>query len=210
MPIYLGTKKLDGLYLGAGELSKVYLGTTLVYQKGGGPTPPSAGVLFDHGWVPGINWAGNLLPRPPYTSIASYNFARVDTDGCMVLLVMSNPQYSSVNHNCHVCTDGPITVPAGATKMCVNVTPSSTPGFPLDYSPIYLKFGLVTMDCVNAMDAANGGQLSDIIELTASGTYELILNNGIAGNSYVPVVNGRANAKMVKSTSMSIYKVWFE
>ena len=94
MPIYLGAKKLDEIYLGSTGISKIYLGTTLVYDKGGGPTPPSAGVLYDNGFVTGISWQGNYLPRPPYTSIASYNFEASD----MALIVASEENYSNVNH----------------------------------------------------------------------------------------------------------------
>ena len=209
MPIYLGTDKLDEIYLGATGIDKVYLGTTLVFQKGGPSPGPTGWTLFDHGWVDGFNWTGNYLPRPPYTSIASYNFSNVDTGGYMKLEIDTSYQYSPVNQNCHVCTIGLITVPAGATKMRVNVTPSSFPG-EFSYVPTYLKFGLLTPDCVNSMDDTNGGQLSQIIEVTSATNYDLTLDNGIAGNSWIAVVNARATAQGPNATSLSIYKVWFE
>lgn len=37
---YLGTTKIGKIYLGSTALGKVYLGSDLVYQTGGGPTPP--------------------------------------------------------------------------------------------------------------------------------------------------------------------------
>lgn len=37
---YIGSTKIGKLYLGAQEINKAYLGNTLVFQKGGGPTPP--------------------------------------------------------------------------------------------------------------------------------------------------------------------------
>ena len=209
MPIYLGADKLDGIHLGAGEISKVYLGQTLVYQKGSGPTPPSAGVLFDHGWVSGVSWQGNYLPRPQYTSIAGYNFAEVDTQGHMILTVDSQINYSNVNQNCHVCVPAKVTVPAGATKMRVTAHPLTYPG-EFYYKASYLIFGLLTEDCVNAMDATNGGQLSGVIEVTSNNTYDLTLASGIAGNSWVPVVNMRRSAYANINGKLYIEKVWFE
>ena len=208
MPIYLGTKKLDEIYLGTKGISQVYLGTKLVFQKGG-PAPPSAGVLFDHGWVSGISWQGNYLPRPPYTSIASYNFAEVDTEGHMILSVDSAINYSHVNHNCHVCVPAKVTVPAGATKMRVTAHPLTYPG-EFYYVASYIKFGLLTEDCVNSMDDTNGGQLSSIIEVSSNTTYDLTLDPGIAGNSWVPVVNMRRNAYANIGGKIFIDKVWFE
>lgn len=40
--IYLGDNKIGKIYLGDTEIGKVYLGDSLVFQKGGGPTPPPA------------------------------------------------------------------------------------------------------------------------------------------------------------------------
>ena len=193
MPIYLGTKKLDEIYLGSKGISEVYLGTKLVFQKGG-PAPPSAGVLFDHGWVPGVSWQGNYLPRPQYTSIAGYNFAEVDSQGHMILTVDSEINYSNVNQNCHVCVPAKVTVPAGATKMRVTAHPLTYPG------EFYYK----------AMDATNGGQLSGVIEVTSNNTYDLTLTSGIAGNSWVPVVNMRRSAYANINGKLYIEKVWFE
>lgn len=208
MPIYLGTKKLDEIYLGTKGISQVYLGTKLVFQKGG-PAPPSAGVLFDNGWVSGIAWSGNYLPRPQYTSIASYDFSKVDTEGIMRLIIASEPNYSNVNHNCHVCTSTEITVPAGATIMKVNAWMSDNSG---DVEP-YIKFGLLTPDCVNSMDDTNGGQLSAVLEAHYQSTdkvYQLTLNNGIAGNSFLAVINLRRSARANHTATLSIKKVWFE
>lgn len=213
MPIYLGANKLEAIHLGAGEISKVYLGQTLVYQKGSGPTPPSAGVLFDHGWVTGISWAGNQLPRPRYTSIASYNFANVEQGGYMALTVDSNWDYSNVNQNCHVCVNGAVTVPAGATYMKVTAAVFGRNIYEGDNWEPYIKFGVLTGDCVNSCDATNGGQLSewaDIQHAETELTFTLTLNAAVKGQALIPVVNLRRTAGADYPVAMRIYKVWFE
>ena len=210
MPIYLGANKLDGIHLGAGEISKVYLGQTLVYRKGSGPTPPSAGVLFDHGWISGISWAGNQLPRPRYTSIATYDFSQA-ANAYMRLIINSEEQYSAVTQNCHVCTASEVRVPAGAAKMKVTYQ-LITSYMPRSAEP-FVKFGLLTPDCVNSCDASNGGALSEWIDMSASAdehTGELTLPSGIAGSDWIAVVNYRNTANCEDPLSLRIYKVWFE
>ena len=209
MPIYLGANKLEAIHLGAGEISKVYLGQTLVYQKGSSPAP-SAGVLYDRGWVTGISWAGNQLPRPRYTSIATYDFSQA-ANSYMRLIINSEEQYSAVTQNCHVCTSGEVRVPSGATKMKVTYL------LQMDYAPRnadpYVKFGLLTPDCVNSCDATNGGALTEWIDIGTSSderTSELTLPIGIAGNDFMAVVNYRNNANCLEPLSLRIFKVWFE
>lgn len=200
MGIYLGSSAVNRIYLGTSAVKKVYLGTDLVFEAAG------ADVLFDNGWVSGISWSGNALPREQYTSVATYSFGYVDSEGYMRLTVNSASSYSNVQHNCHVCTSGLITVPAGATKMLVNVraTASTSP-------EIYFKFGLVTQDCVAATDATNGGQLSAWLSPSTTATnYEITLDNGIAGNQFIAVVNARRTAQASAARSLEIYKVWFE
>ena len=210
MPIYLGTKQVNGIWLGADEVVNVWKGTDLIYTKGT-PPGPTAGTLFDNGWVSGIAWSGNALTRPQYTSLGSYSFANVDSDGYMKLTVASNNDYSNVNHNCHVCTSELITVPSGATKMKVIACQTRGAGSFL-YGPVYIKFGLLTQNPINSMDDTNGGQLSSITEVTTTEqtTYELTLASGIAGNSWLAVVNMRRTAKQSEPGNLFIYKVWFE
>ncbi len=200
MGIYLGSGQVSRIYLGTDQVKKVYLGTNHVYQTTG------ADVLFDNGWAGGIAWSGNLLPRPQYTSVATYSFGNVESDGFMRLTVNSSSGYSNVNHNCHVCTSELITVPSGATKLCVSMKLSSTA------SPLsYCKFGLLTADCINAMDATNGGQLSELINPDSTlTTYELNLNSGIAGGQYYAVINLRRTAQAASARNLDIYKVYFE
>lgn len=47
--IYLGDDKIGKLYLGGTEIGKAYMGSDLVFQKGGGTTPPTP-----------VNLAGNI------------------------------------------------------------------------------------------------------------------------------------------------------
>lgn len=206
MPIYLGANKLDALHLGATEIARVYLGTSLVYDNGGAPTP-GAGILFDNGWVDGIGWAGNMLTRPQYTSIATYNFANVDSLGCMELIVNSEDNYSAVNHNCHVCTSDVITIPSGVTEMKITYICSDGVG---NVTP-YIKFGAVSASAATAVDDT-GGQLSAWLEADKQvlTTLTLALNSGIAGSSLRPIVNMRRSAQASNSARIRIYKVWFE
>jgi len=74
---YLGTTKIGKMYLGNTGIAKAYLGNTLVYQNGGGPTPPiptniayirgGVGSYIDTGITPDnttrvIVWARNFNP----------------------------------------------------------------------------------------------------------------------------------------------------
>ena len=200
MGVYIGTGQLAGLFLGTSRVKKVYLDTDLIFQQA------ADDVLFDNGWVGGISWAGNFLPRPQYTSIATYSFGNVEDYGFMRLTVNSESGYSDVPYNSHVCNAEPITVPAGAAKMCVWVKSTSmvTP-------QIYMSFGLLTADCVNSMDASAGGQLSAITAPASTITkYELDLASGIAGGQYYAIVNARRTGKAAAAYNLDIYKVTFE
>lgn len=75
---YLGTTKIGKMYLGNTGIAKAYLGNTLVFQNGGGPTPPPPtnvayirgggdGSYIDTGITPDnttkvIVWARNFQP----------------------------------------------------------------------------------------------------------------------------------------------------
>lgn len=75
---YLGTTKIGKMYLGNTGIAKAYLGNTLVFQNGGGPTPPTPaniayirggadGQYIDTGITPDnttkvIVWARNFNP----------------------------------------------------------------------------------------------------------------------------------------------------
>ena len=210
MPIDLGTKRVTGLWLGTREIQKIWLGTDLVYQTGS-PTPAEVYTLFDNGWVSGVNWLGNYLPRPQYTSMGKYNFANVDQGGYMRLYI-GNVNGQAVSYNCHVCTNGVITVPGDATVMKVMV--SSAYGYTFQ-KQVY--FGLLTPDCVNALDDTNGGQMSGHYSINTSTptTLSLTLNAGIAGGQFVAVVNQRNNSVSDDSEGdgtnfIRIHKVWFE
>lgn len=200
MGVFIGAGELKGLFLDTRRVKEVYLGEDLIFRQTG------SDVLFDNGWISGISWAGNLLPRPQYTSVGTYSFANVENGGYMRLTVNSESGYSDVPHNCHVCTAQPVSVPAGATKLCVWVKSTS-----LAAPQIYMSFGLLTGDCVNSMDATNGGQLSAIAAPSSTLTkYELALNNGIAGGQYYAIINARRTAKAASAYNLDIYKVSFE
>ncbi len=203
MPIYLGTQQVNGIWLGADEVVNVWKGTDLIYTKG---TPgPAESVLFDHGWISGIPWSGNLLTRPQYTSLGGYSFSNVDAYGYMNIYIASQVGYAAVNHNAHVCTTNLITVPSGATKMCVRVRRSSG-------TSIYINWGVLPDNAPNSMDTSAGGQLSGIYELSsdATTTLELTLSAGIAGGQYRAIVNCRSRGDYDGTRSIDIFKFWFE
>lgn len=200
MGIYIGAGALKGLYLDTDAVKKIYLDADVVFQA------RATDVLFDNGWVDGVSWAGNLLPRPQYTSVATYSFGYVESEGFMRLTVNSSSSYSNVNHNCHVCTAEAITVPANATSMRVQAKVTSTA------SPqMYMKFGLLTADCVNSMDDSNGGVLSSLLTPTSTvSEYTLALPSGVAGGQFYAIVNARRTAQASSLRNLDIYKVWFE
>lgn len=50
---YIGTTKIGKMFLGNTEIAKVYLGTDLVFQNGGGPTPPVTTIPYIRGGADG-------------------------------------------------------------------------------------------------------------------------------------------------------------
>lgn len=210
MPIYLGTKALEGLHVGQTEIARVYLGTKLIYRKGVPPAPGSD-VVFDHGWIQDIPWAGNTLPRAGYTLIAKYDFSDVESLGYMRIYFQCDPNYSAIYYNAHVCTDVDVRVPSTATVMKIEAVSQAGA-----QNANTVKFGLVTRDCVNATDASAGGVLSDWLRVNppTSGEDTHILSVDISGidksQNWVPVVNARHLGQDYKTYSLYIYKVWFE
>ena len=211
MPIYLGPNQVTGLWLGTREITRVWKGADLVYQKGA-PPGPAEYTLFDNGWVSGVSWSGNLLPRPVYTSLGQYSFSLVDSNGLMNLSIDTDPDYSHVTHNCHVCTTDPIVVPAGATKMCVEVSRAND-------SYLHTKWGLVDPDAANATVPGTHGQLSEWTALAYGSTkvtLQQTLASGVAGQQLRAIVNMRAYADGFDGSyynddaSLNIYKFWFE
>lgn len=206
MPIYLGSDQVSGIWLGTKEVTRIWKGTDLVYQRG---TPgPAENVLFDHGWISGIPWSGNLLPRAQYTSQASYSFSNVDSLGYMSLIINCSSSYSSVNHNCHVCTTDMITVPGTATKMCVQVRNNE--------SNVYANWGLVSANAANSADAT-GGQLTGYQLMSVSDysqTLEQTLSSSVKGQQLRAIFNMRKNVKVTSGwdgpVNVDIFKFWFE
>ena len=207
MPIYLGTQQVNGIWLGADEVVNVWKGTDLIYTKGT-PPGPSAGTLFDHGWITDIPWSGNLLTRPQYTSQATYSFSNVDTLGYMTLTINCEAAFSSVNHNCHVCTTNLITVPSDATYMKVTIRQNE--------SNVYGNWGLVAANASNCIDAT-GGQLTGYTLLSASDSSQTLtqtLASAVKGQTLRAIFNMRKNVKAIAGAdgpvSIDIFKFWFE
>ena len=207
MPIYLGSGQMSGNWLGTKKVTRIWKGTDLVYQQGA-PPGPAAGTLFDHGWIEGIPWSGNLLTRPQYTSQATYDFNNVNTLGYMMLSINRDALYSSVNHNCHVCTTNLITVPSDATYMKVQMRQDS--------ANVYGNWGLVADNASNCIDAT-GGQLSGYTLLNTSEFSQILtqtLSSSVKGQQLRAIFNMRTNVHqtggMDGPVSVDIFKFWFE
>ena len=204
MPLYLGSKKFIGLWLGSPSVSRVWLGTDLVYQKGT-PPGPAESTLFDNGWIYGISWSGNLLTRPQYTTLGTYDFSQVTANGFMSLTITSQSGYANVNHNCHVCTTNLITVPSGATKAKVTLRRNS-------FVNPYVIWGLLPDNAPDSMSTSAGGQLSSATTLGNVDwtTLTLTLSAGIAGSQLRAIVNLRGKGNDSEYQTIDIKKFWFE
>lgn len=106
---YLGTSKIGKMYLGSTEIAKAYLGNTLVFQKGGGPMPPSEipyirntslGAYIDTGitadnTVRVIVWARNWNP----TAGALFGSRTSTTQGGFAAFALDNANAGAIRHN---------------------------------------------------------------------------------------------------------------
>lgn len=67
---YIGTNSIGKLLLGTTEMAKAYLGTQLVYQSGGGPTPPVVTpVFYDYLYFDGAAYIETTYVLPANCSI---------------------------------------------------------------------------------------------------------------------------------------------
>lgn len=200
--LWIDTHQIS-LDLDGHSIIKMYGGTSIIYEKNA-----SSAVLFDNGWVDNIPWGGNLLNRPSYTTLGKFDLSRVESNGYMRIYIGAGSSFAQVEHNAHVCTVNHVSIPANATKMKVRMMSPNNGS----YVPVAI-FGLLTDDCVNALNATNGGQLSSSITVSRGGytDYEITLNNGIAGTDiYRAVVNIKASGLDDVAPNIYINKVWFE
>lgn len=189
--IWLGANRMT-LDLGGLGVTAIYKGTQLVYSRFASVT------LFDRGWVAGVDWAGNTLPRRQYTSYGYYSFANVDSDGYMRLYVSGSTTY---NHNAHVAAPAMV-IPASATQMHVIARRAASAGD--------MVFGVISPDCPNTYDVSAGGQLSPstTVSYLDETEYTLTLSDSVKGQTLIPVINFSGVANAVKD--VRIYKVWFD
>lgn len=66
---YLYTDKIGRLYLGDTEIAKAYLGSTLVYQNGGTPTPTIEPVFYNYLYFDGVAYIRTNYVLPVNCSI---------------------------------------------------------------------------------------------------------------------------------------------
>lgn len=193
--IYIGDKRVADIYLGAVKLREVYLGAVRVFSSA-----PVTNVLFDNGFVSGVDWAGNILRRPNYTSSAIVSFDNVASGGYMEIRNTGGGS-SSLQYNAHVCTSNPVVIPAAARRLCVDLSRSP--------NACYLKFGMLSDNYADAM-SADGGFMSPLLSPSyGRATYSVDLPDGFAGSGiYRPVINLRVAGD--KYAHLDIYKVYFE
>ena len=67
---YIGNNKIGKMYLGDTEIAKAYLGDDLVYQNGGGPTPPTpTPVFYDYLYFDGVAYIDTDIVPPASASL---------------------------------------------------------------------------------------------------------------------------------------------
>lgn len=78
---YIGNNKIGKVYLGNSEIAKAYLGDDLVFQNGGGPTPPTPTLVFyDYLYFDGTAYIDTTLV-PPENASFRCNFGNETTKG---------------------------------------------------------------------------------------------------------------------------------
>lgn len=194
--IWIGLKPVT-LALGETGIAAIYKGTTQIYAK-----PTQSITLFDHGYVDGVSWDGNVLTRPQYTNYGYYSFDKVASYGYM--RIYTTNASSSYNHNAHVITSSAVIVPPGAVNMKVSASKR------LNMPSLYMVFGVLPSNAPDSYDTTNGGQLSVSYEVSSNEEtiYSLPLDASVKGQSLYPIINGRGLANAVRD--LLIYKVWFE
>ncbi len=192
--IHIGLKQVAGVHNGTRGIASIHVGTRLAYSVGSGGDP----VLFDGGYVDGIEWSGNLLTRPNYTAQGHADLSRVETYGDMRISIY---QLNSTSYNAHVCTTDKVAIPSDATKMYVRARRGV-------YSA-YMKIGLLSDAYVNAC-SGEGGVMSGAIAVSATDAdYSIDLPAGFAGSSdFRAVINIQDTA--ASQRDIFITKVWFE
>lgn len=140
---YLGTTKIGKIYLGSTALGKVYLGSDLVYQTGGGPTPPPGPIpagaiacemVFSDGYgayiptsivpLPTMSFEGELLyVLPDNTFIAPFGY---NINSHRYSPVMFENRRLQVGYNGWYWGDATIYPYVIRLKLEAVVTPSST------------------------------------------------------------------------------------
>lgn len=200
MSITIKQNRVGDLYGKQRKIKKIYVKRRLAYTSGGA----ALWTLYDRGYVEGVNWSGNRLPHQNYynASVCGADFSHAEESAGGYMRLTIDGTYS-LQYNTHVCGSAAVTVPSTATKMKVVVEKG--------VYKVLMRFGLLTEDCVNSMNATNGGVLTSTTYVDTSGeqTFELTLPQGIAGGSWVPVIN------MFQTPTNSLYelkihKVWFE
>lgn len=152
-------------------------------------------VLYDNGFVDGVEWTVNTLPREGQTTMASTYLSGNSQ------FTIYNGGTGTNNHNAHYITKEPIVVPKNATTMNIETH--------ILVGGCGANFGLLPADAPTSVDTSNGGQLSGYITVDtgASKTLSITLDDSVKGtNNLYAVINGR----LIGGRRICFTKVWFE
>lgn len=152
-------------------------------------------VLYDNGFVDGVEWTVNTLPREGQTSSA---YTYLSGEGLFTVYFGgsgTNP------FNAHYITQKPIVVPKNATTMNIEAH--------ILIGTCTANFGLLPADAPSSVDASNGGQMSGYVSVSSGvgAKLSITLDESVKGTSNLyAVVNGRGQP----GRRICFTKVWFE
>lgn len=169
---------------------------TVYYTKGDEDAPVETMYLLDNGYVEGITWTANPLPRKPYTTFAEATASRINDDGYLLCYIYSNS--SSYSHNSHFAT-GLVDVPSGASKLIVEAQGAGT-------MP-QISFGTTASSPTDSQTYV-GNSLTWTTLTNTKKLYSVDLAEAQKGQSLRVVLNARGNANAWREARF--YKVYFE
>lgn len=192
--LFVGGTRPARILLGAKDVSKLYIGTSLVWQN-----RPDVWTHFDNGYVDDIAWGANIIPNYGDATYGEASLGYVAADGYMRLRIRNGNTANT--HYANLATTNLIYIPSGATALHIN-------GSAYSNSPT-IRFGLLVANAANSIDVTNGGIVSPLI--TPSGTYvtqTLALPVDLPRDAqYRIAITARGQANMDRY--YRIKKVWF-
>ncbi len=195
--LLIGSTRPSRILLGANDVSKIYVGTSLVWER---ITQADIWTYFDNGVVNDITWSNDAIPAPEpnyYGTTAYYA-----DEGNMLLRIRKSSGTAETNH-VNVATTNLIRIPSGATRLLLY-------GRARGYAP-QIRFGLFPANAPdsNTTTGTGGVQSPLITSSTSYRTETLNLPTGYAGSSQYRIVIA-ARGSTNQQRDYRIHKVWFE